>query len=254
MDLGFLDARVELWLPLVLGDRDKEHSHANNFVYLGAITSKTPTWVVVGVVNDVKVRGGGMDTGAVGAYYLPYDQAPERNVTFAIRTSGAVSVVDPARRVIRRIDPELPVYDVRTMAERASEALGVRRLPALLAVTFGATALALAAIGIYGVLAYLVVQRTRELAVRIALGGTPRSIFELVLREGLALVGGGFVLGGAATWGVGRSLQRYLFGVGPGDPVVVSAAVAFLATVAVVACVLPARRATRINPTLALAE
>jgi ABC-type antimicrobial peptide transport system permease subunit len=119
---------------------------------------------------------------------------------------------------------------------------------------FGIGGLLLSAVGIYGVLAYLVAQRRREIGIRLALGGSPRSIFELVLREGALLIAGGFLLGGAGILLLRGALQAQLFGVRSGDPVVLGAAAAALALVALLACALPARRATRIDPRIVLAE
>ena len=129
-----------------------------------------------------------------------------------------------------------------------------RKSPVLLSLSFGAVALCLSAIGIYGVLAYLVTQRRREIGIRIALGSSARAIFELVLREGLLLIAGGFVLGAIGAIALRRSLESQLFGVSSSDPVVLAAVTAILAVVALVACALPARRATRIDPIVALTE
>jgi ABC-type antimicrobial peptide transport system permease subunit len=124
----------------------------------------------------------------------------------------------------------------------------------VLSLIFGAVALLLSAIGIYGVLAYLVTQRRREFGIRIALGSGATAIFELVLREGLTLIGAGLVLGGVGAFALRRSLQSQLFGVAPSDPFVLAVVTGLLAFVAVLACVWPANRATRIDPIIALAE
>src|SRR5262249_28075033 len=120
--------------------------------------------------------------------------------------------------------------------------------------SFGVVALFLSAIGIYGVLAYLVTQRRKEIGIRIALGSSARAIFELVLLEGLVLIGAGFLLGAAGAIALRKSLESQLYGVSATDPVVLLAVTLVLAAVAILACALPARRATRIDPIIALAE
>jgi ABC-type antimicrobial peptide transport system permease subunit len=140
------------------------------------------------------------------------------------------------------------------MDQRLEKSLVNRRSPVLLSMAFGVVALFLSAIGIYGVLAYLVTQRRREIGIRIALGSTARGIFELVLREGLMLIVGGFVLGAAGALALRKSLESQLFGVSATDPLVLVVVTALLAAVAIVACAVPARRATRIDPVIALAE
>jgi putative ABC transport system permease protein len=227
----------------------------NDINNLIAITDKTVFFTVVGVVRDLKLADLVDGNGAVGAYYFPLEQASSRLLVFALRTA-----TDPAaqatavREVIAGLDRELPVYDMQTMDERADKSLGTRRSSMVLSLAFGAVALFLSAIGIYGVLAYLVTQRTREIGIRIALGSSARAVFELVLREGLMLIVAGFVFGAVGAFAVRRSLESQLFGVSAGDPLVLAAVTALLASVAVVACAVPARRATRIDPIVALAE
>ncbi|HET6899720.1 MAG TPA: FtsX-like permease family protein, partial [Vicinamibacteria bacterium] len=146
------------------------------------------------------------------------------------------------------------LFDVRTMAQRTDTALAARRSSAMLSLTFGLVAQLLSAVGVYGVLAYLVSQRTREIGIRMALGSTPLAIFDLVIREGLLLVGVGFALGGLGTALLKRSLESQLFDVRVTDPLVLTLAAAVLGTVALVACALPARRAAAIDPSIALSE
>jgi predicted permease len=220
-----------------------------------AITKDTQWFTVVGVVGETKLRGLVEGVGDVGAYYFPQAQRAERGLTFAVRTTvPPASIANAVRGDIARLDRELPVFDVQTMRERTDRSLMTRRTPMLLGMAFGGVALFLSAIGIYGVLAYLVTQRTREIGIRIALGSSTNAVFQLVLREGLLLIAAGFALGAAGAAALGRSLESQLFGVRPSDPLVLSLAVVTLAIVAFAACALPARRATRIDPIVALAE
>jgi predicted permease len=220
-----------------------------------AITERTVFLSVIGVVHDIKLADLVGGNGEVGAYYFPMTQAASRGPTYAIKAAtDTVAVTGATRDTFRRLDSELPVYGMQTMIERTDTSLMTRRSPMLIAVGFGAVALFLSAIGIYGVLAYLVTERRREIGIRIALGSSAGAIVELVLREGLLLIGVGFVLGAAGALALRRSLESQLFGVTATDPRVVLAATATLALVAVLACALPARRAARIDPVVALAE
>ena len=217
------------------------------------ITENTRWFTVVGVVGDVKLDGLVTAHEPVGAYYFPMQQAPTRLSTFAIRTAtGPETQVNALRSVVSGLDPELPVFSVMTMEKRTEESLVNRRWPMLLSVGYAAAALLLSAIGIYGVLAYLVAQRTKEVGIRMALGAAPRAIFELVATEGAALIAAGFVLGAAGAFAVRKSIEAQLYNVRLGDPAVLASAVFVLAAVGLVACLIPARRATRINPVQAL--
>jgi predicted permease len=218
-----------------------------------ATNEKTEWLTVVGVVGEVKHDGLVTASEPVGAYYFPIDQSPRRLVTFAIRTGMDPSAIGTrVRAEVSGIDAELPLFSTQTMEQRVDESLVTRRWPVLLSAGFGLVALLLSALGIYGVLAYLVTQRTKEIGIRMALGGTPRSVFDLVAREGLLLIGVGFVIGAAGALAVRKSIEAQLYNVAPGDPAVAAAAAGTLAAVALVACVVPARRATRIDPVLAL--
>lgn len=227
--------------------------------YILAITDRTQWFTVIGVVGEVRLRGLVEGVGDTGAYYLPQaqrsDQRVDHALTFAIRTLRAPeSIADAVRAQIARIDPELPVFDVQTMLDRTDRSLSTRRSPMALSMAFGFVALFLAAIGIYGVLAYLVTHRTKEIGIRIALGSSNAQVFQLVLYEGLMLIAIGFALGAALLVALRRTLESQLFGVQATNPLVLSFVGTVLALVAIAACVIPARRATRIDPVVALAE
>jgi predicted permease len=208
---------------------------------------------VIGVVGSIRQRGLVEAEDRIGAYYFPYRQAPWRYLTFAIRTERSKeSVAAEVREVIRAIDPELPLYDVRSMEERVDQSLTTRRTSMLLSAGFGVVALALAALGIYGVLAYLVSQRTREIGIRMALGGTTRSAARLVLREGAVLVGLGLSLGFAGAFLLGGILQQQLYGVEATEPSVLAGVAFVLGIVALAASVVPALRAASIHPVQAI--
>ena len=140
------------------------------------------------------------------------------------------------------------------MDARVGTALLNQRSPALLSLAFGIVALLLSAVGLYGVLAYLVAQRTREIAIRVAIGSSPGAVFGLVFREGVALVGSGLLAGALGVLALRRTMDGLLFGVQSLDPLVIGAALVLLVAVALLACSLPARRATRIAPWTVLAE
>jgi predicted permease len=223
--------------------------------HLLAVTDKTVFLDVVGVIKDVKLRDIAEGEKGVGAYYFPMSQNTSSFLTFAVKTSGAPeTVAGGLRSTMAALDPELPLFDVRTLTQRTETALVARRSSAMLSLTFGLVALLLSAVGVYGVLAYLVNQRTREIGIRMALGSSPLAIFDLVLREGLLLVSLGFVLGAIGTAFLKRSLESQLFDVRVTDPLVLATAAAVLGTVALVACALPARRAAAIDPAIALSE
>ena len=222
---------------------------------LVGINDKTVFLTVVGVVNDVKLQDMTEGEKAVGAYYFPMAQYTARTLTFAIKTRTRDEQVPAAlRAAIGSLDRELPLFDLRTMEERAERALLNRRGPAQLALGFGVLALVLSAVGLYGVLAYLVTQRTREIGIRLALGSSARAVFDLVLREGLLLLGVGFAVGGLGALLLRGSVESQLVGIHAADLRVVAAVTLLLAAVALAACALPARRATRIDPRVVLAE
>jgi predicted permease len=218
-----------------------------------AITPETKFLEVVGVVKEVQVLPPGAPFEPVGAYYFPYSQSPERSFVVAVRTAlDEDAVVNTVRRDVASIDPELPVYGIRTMAARFDEALISRRVPMLIAMAFGAVALFLSAIGIYGVLAYGVTQRRREIGIRMALGSTGRQVFGLVLGDGARILAIGLALGLAGAYFVGKAMEKQLFQIAPSDPWVIGTVILVLSVIALAAVAIPARRAARVNPTVTL--
>jgi predicted permease len=213
-------------------------------------TDENTRWLtVVGVVRPVMLDDLAGSGSPVGAYYVPYAQNPWRDFTFAVKTAGDPSGLARAVRAgIARIDPELALFDVRTMAERADLSMSSRRTALLLAVGFGVVALFLSAIGIYGVLAYHVTQRRREIGIRVALGSTGAGVVRLVLREGLWLAVAGLATGVAGAVALRKVVENEIYGVGALDPLVVGSVVLLLAAVVLAASVFPARRAIRVHP------
>lgn len=209
---------------------------------------------IVGVVADV--RSAKVAEAARPAIFLPHAQNPDVfRPTIAVRSSLPVdAIVGPMRDRIRAFDPQLLVMRTRPMGEIVSGALSRPRFNLLLVTTFAVLALGLAAVGIYGVVAYLVTQRTREIGIRMALGARPGDLLRLVLREGMAPVVLGGVAGMVAALAATQAIRTMLFGVTPLDAVSFAAAPAILAAVALLACYLPARRATRVDPLVALRD
>jgi putative ABC transport system permease protein len=218
-----------------------------------AVNENTRWLTVVGVVQEVQLDDLAGSPDSVGAYYFPAKQQVRRGLVFAIKAAiDPESVMRSVRTAMREIDPSMPLSEVRTMTDYTATSLLPRRTAMILATAFGVVALLLAAIGMYGVLAYLVAQRTREIGVRLALGSTATGIVRLVLREGAVLVVSGLAIGLIGALGLRRVLATHVFGLGALDPIVITAAVFVLCTTAFVACALPARRAGRVNPAIAL--
>ncbi len=219
-------------------------------------TDEHTRWLtVVGVVRNIRLDNLEGEGTPVGVYYFPWSQSPQRGLTFAIRTSaGAGSVSPELRSTISRVDPGLALFSVRTMEEWAALSLSTRKTSMLLALGFGGLALILSAIGIYGVLTYLVTQRRREIGIRTALGCSASGIVRVVLSEGLVLVGIGLGAGVAGAVVFRKALVSELYGVQPLDPLVMSSAIAVLGLVALAASLFPARRATQVDPMIVLNE
>src|SRR5688572_26249655 len=221
-----------------------------------AMPKEDQMMTIVGIIEPMRLRGLVDGQGQqVGTYYSAMRQVPARTLGLAIRTTGTPeSVTSAVRREIAQIDAEMPFYGVRTLEDRLTTSLMDRRTPMLLATGFAGVALFLAAIGIYGVLAYQVSQRRREIGIRMALGAESGRIFTLVLKEGGLIVGVGAVFGLIGAFLLRQSLQAQLYETGAMDPRVVAAVAGMLIAVALIACVLPARRAAKTDPLIALSE
>ena len=215
---------------------------------------KTHWYTVVGIVGNIRLTGL-TEKEPVGAYYFPFAQAVSRSLVLATRTTGdPAAMTATIRSIVREIDPELPFSNAMPMQQRVEESLVSRRTPMLLASLFGAIALFLAAVGIYGVLAYQVAQRRKEIGIRLALGSDGRRIFGLIVSEGMWLLAIGIGVGLAGAYGIRTAMATQLYGVQPMDPAVLALVTAVLGVVAFFACAVPARRAARIDPLVALTD
>jgi len=212
----------------------------------------TSTWkTIVGIVGDVKY--GSLDTPAPAEIYLPHAQHPVGDVTIAVRAVGdPMALVPTARADLASMDRELPLADVFSMNDVIGRSIAERRFTMLLLAAFAAVAVMLAAIGVYGILAYLVTQRRTEIGVRLAMGATPADVARLFLREGLMLATIGLLCGLGGALAARRALTTLLFGVTVTDPITLGAVAAALGLAALAASYLPARRAAAVDPMSAL--
>jgi putative ABC transport system permease protein len=218
-----------------------------------------PDWkTVVGVAADTRDRGVAIEP--MPEFYLPAAQAPlngwdwiDRTMFLVARTSqDPATLVMPMRQAVARIDPALPLFNIKTMEQRVSSSVATARFNTGLLSTLGIVGLLLAAIGIYGVIAYFVSQRTQEIGVRLALGASSRDVIRLVVRQALRPVTAGVIIGVVLALLATRALAAQLFGVAPRDPLTLVGVTVVLIASAVAASIVPARRASRVDPTRAL--
>jgi putative ABC transport system permease protein len=214
-------------------------------------TEKEQPEVVVGVAANVKSNGLEEDD-SLDAYESVVQHPWPDAVVFVRTATGGESLLPSIRAIVAEYDPDLAVASVRTMEEITADSLGSRKLTLTLVALFATVALVLATIGIYGVMSYVVAGRTQEIGIRIALGAQRSDVFKLVVGQGMALAGTGLVLGLIAAAGVTRFLGSQLFHVNPIDPVTYGGVTLLLGAVALLACYIPARRATRVDPLVAL--
>jgi predicted permease len=217
-------------------------------LHFGGEDPKSAQYEIVGVVGDTKYAG--LRDEIAPTAFIPLK---EGDAHFALKTAiNPQALLPGVRKVVSDVDNNLPLFDVRTQTERIERLLFNERLLARLATLFGLLALVLACIGLYGLLSYEVARRTREIGIRAALGAQNRDVLRLVGRQGLVLVALGIAFGTVAAMGVTRSLGRLLYGVQPSDPITFFGVCALLTIVGLAACYIPARRATRVDPMVAL--
>jgi putative ABC transport system permease protein len=209
-------------------------------------------WItVVGVVGDIRHLG--LHTGSQPFIYYPSAQQPLARMTVVVRSDSAPAVLSATiREEVSRLDPEQAVFGIRTMEEYAYDSIGRFRFTSLILTLIGTLALILASVGIYGLMAFSISQRSHEIGIRLALGAKRAQVFRHVAAQGLVLAGTGIPLGLAGGAMVGRAMRSELFSVEPLDPIALAGTAAVLFAVALMACCLPARRATRIDPSTTL--
>jgi predicted permease len=222
---------------------------------MGVGQGRAPWMMVVGIVADMRRQG--LERPPISQFFVPHAQSPGpgmlREVDFLVRTtSDPLASQSVIRGIFRDLDPTVPVSQVTTLERQVDRWRAPRRFQTALLTGFSFLALVLASIGIYGLLHYSIAQRTREIGIRMALGAGRPAVLRAVVAEGLILAGAGAALGLIAVAVLGRLLRDLLFQVSPADPTSVVAAVAVLALAAVAGCILPARRATAVDPLVAL--
>jgi putative ABC transport system permease protein len=210
-------------------------------------------WQIVGVYENV--RNGGPKGDGFPEIDVPFAQSPWPNVSMAVRTASDPDTMSKSiAAVIRSVDPDLPMADVKSMDHLLEESVGGERFGAVLFGGFAFVALALAAFGIYGVMSFSVAQRTREIGLRMALGAGEGQVLGLIMKEGLTLGIIGLLIGLLGSYGIGTLMKSMLYGIGSIDAVAFSAVAAILLFSALIACYIPARRATHVDPMAALRD
>jgi putative ABC transport system permease protein len=217
---------------------------------LSTTEKETPWREIVGVVGGIRHRA--LSEESRPAYFVPYAQGLISPLDLVVRTTSGAGIVDDIRRTLARKDPEVALFDVKTMDEYVATSVATPRFQTLLLALFAAVGLLLTAVGVYGVMSYGVAQRTREFGIRLALGARPGEVLGLVLRGGLALIAVGLMVGVVASCFATRLLTSALYSVDPLDPATFASVAATLVAVAIAASYVPARRATRVDPITAL--
>jgi putative ABC transport system permease protein len=256
---NFTDFDDDKALPVAIVDQTLARQYWPNEspigrrVKSGPIQSTNPWLNIIGVVGDVKTDS--LELQEAPHIYLSDFQAPAYNSVIYLRTAGDPGTLgDAIRREIEAVDPNVPVYAVRTMEDVIARSMAERRFALQILGFFAGVALLLAAIGIYGVMAYTFSQRRREIGIRMALGAQPRDILRMALSEGMTLVAVGLGSGLVGALILTRFLRSLLYAVSPNDPLTFAALPVLLAAVALLACFVPARRATQVDPLVALRD
>jgi putative ABC transport system permease protein len=228
-----------------LGQRFRRH---------GATSGGKPDWIeIVGVVGNTRRHFDRDESN--GTYYVPHAQRPTAFMALALRVRGdPASYIAAARKEVLTLNPDIPIYDEMplTRSIARSDEVWLRRFFGTLFGAFAGVALLLASIGIYGVMAYAVAQRTHEIGIRMALGASPRDVLNLITRQGARLVVLGLVIGLVASYFLARLLAGNLYGISPHDVPTFALVLLLLAAIALLACLVPARRAANVDPILAL--
>jgi putative ABC transport system permease protein len=225
-------------------------------IKLGAPQNPRPWMTIAGVVKDV--RSDGLDTAVTPEMYVPYSQTTGPNstggaMTLVVRTNiDSAGSIPAIRREVQAFAKDQPIYNITTMKQLLRQSVAQRRFRMLMLIVFAAVALLLAASGVFGVMGYTVAQRTREIGIRMSLGAQRRDILKMVGQDGLILTSIGVALGLSAALVLTRAISSLLFGVGPLDPPTFTLVSALMAFVSLLACYIPARRATRVDPLVAL--
>ncbi|MGH9882760.1 MAG: FtsX-like permease family protein, partial [Pyrinomonadaceae bacterium] len=251
------DEREGAGLNVAIIDEEFARRHWPNEDALGkqikpGTDGRSPTITMVGIVGRVKMEGLNQDSNRVQGYF-PFAQVPLGGMTVIIKgSSDPNQLVAAVRQQVKAVDPDQPIYNIRSMHDIRAESIAPERLNLTLLSIFAGIALVLALVGIYGVMSYSVTQRTHEIGIRMAIGAQPGDIFRMILGQGmtLALIGVGLGLVGAFV--LTRLMTTMLFGVEPTDPATFALIAALLTTVALLACYLPGRRATKVNPVVSL--
>jgi len=248
---AFDDTDVAAGPPVVMVNKSADDRYFGGRAALG---SRIRLWgaerTIVGVAGNERIKG--LAEAPPPAIYLPLDQAPTASAVMVRVDGDPLRAVPMIRQAVREVDPQLPLFGVQALTETVHGTLAQRRFTMLVLLAFATSALVLAAVGVHGVLAYIVAQRTREIGIRVALGANLRQVRNLVMADGAKLALAGVALGTVGAVAFSRLIATMLFGVSAGDPLTFVGVAVLLAAVALVASWLPARRALRVDPVVAL--